>query len=88
MTITTVGETDDTLRRAVMAAGGVQRVAEHFGISHQAVYLQFRTRRWAAERIRPLCELGQHAVTVDQVLDYLEQARAQERGLEAVAHGG
>jgi len=77
------------LRLAVVAAGGTFAVARHFSVDPARISKRMRDRFWPAEHIRPLCQLGQHHITVDQLLEYLEQARATERhkAAEAVTHG-
>lgn len=75
------------LRLAVVAAGGTGTVAAHFGVARGRIQKRLRDNFWPAEHLRPLCQLGQNHISVDQLLDYLEQARAQQQ-LQAVTHGG
>lgn len=93
----------DVLHVAVEAAGGQEAVAKHFNTTRQNVSNRIKRRHWLSHQIRELCELGNNIITVDQVLAYIERARAieqevdrlseqagQERqqGAEAVGHGG
>lgn len=69
----------DVLQLAVNAAGGTKVVAELFDMTPQNVTHHIRSRTWGAHLIRPLCEAGKNIITPDQVLEYLEAARADER---------
>lgn len=75
------------LRQAVVAAGGTGAVARFLRVGPGRISKRIRDNFWPAEQIRPLCQLGQNHITVDQLLEYLEQARATERqAAEAVTH--
>ncbi|MFN7432258.1 MAG: YdaS family helix-turn-helix protein [Betaproteobacteria bacterium] len=65
------------VRAAVGAAGGVSKVAEHFGISAASVSGWLDRGSVPAGRIKALCDLGGNVVTPMQVLDALaREARA------------
>lgn len=73
----------DIIRVAVTAAGGTQRVADHFGVRYQTVVAWWRRRRIPVHFIAPLCDLGRNVVTADSLVRYMteahEDATQQER---------
>lgn len=63
------------IKAAISAAGRSPLVARNFGISVAAVN-QWAARGYVpAERIKPLCALGNHAITPDQLLDAITRER-------------
>ncbi len=75
----------DILRVAVTAAGGTNAVAAAFGLSAGGVSTRVAKKFWPAADLRRLCEMGGNIITVERLLDYLEQAQAST---EASNHGG
>ncbi len=69
----------DILRVAVAAAGGTTAVAEAFGMSQSGVSTRIAQGKWPSAEVRKLCELGGNIISVDKLLEYLEQVAAGER---------
>lgn len=68
----------NTIKLAVDAAGGRVPVAESFGISAWTVDYWVRHRIVPPQYIRRLADLGGNIVTVERLLEFIEQSRAKE----------
>lgn len=67
----------DVIKVAITAAGGGPRVAREFGMSTAGVHLWIQRKSVPTERIRKLCELGQHTITTDRILAYIEECKLE-----------
>jgi hypothetical protein len=65
------------IKVAITAAGGRETVAREFGITAWGVGNWTKTAGIPANRIRRLCELGDNIVSAEQLLAYIEQAKAE-----------
>lgn len=64
------------IKAAIAAAGRSNVVAKSLGVSQQAVHAWTMRGYVPAERIKPLCALGNNVVTPDQLLDAITRERA------------
>jgi hypothetical protein len=69
----------DLVKVAITAAGGRNRVAEHFGFSKQTISLWSHYSRVSPHHIEPLCALGQYIVRPEQLLAYIDWARKEKK---------
>jgi hypothetical protein len=67
------------IKLAITAAGGRERVAQHFGLTTWGVGNWIRSHRMPASNIRPLCDLGQNIIKPEQVLAYIERMATAEK---------
>lgn len=68
----------DVIRAAIRVAGGVEAVAAHFGLGHQAVRAWELRGSIPARYIRPLSEKGAGIVSVDALLSAIERTAAEK----------